>query len=304
MDTVFRSRNHTNLLYEIPKYCRCMAFITPSPDFKSSSNLTMEIIENYGMKDKKTLQVLVSMPSLTSVNPDTWKKILDVLITHGFSAMNVVDMAIRHPNLLKSSPQKLLQTWNTWAEILNQRSSARSLVMEHPVFLSLSKGDIISRCEQLRAVTGSYKFVANILSRCPQIMFQSLSELEQVTDYISTKMVVRNVAEYYNSTALGCTLEEVKTRHEFLVRCGKYVTPNLKQSEKVPTGNASLTEIFDTSEEEFATRIAGVTLEEFVVFQTMYEEELRQRAGDLEGSETDDTDYDTDSDSDLDSKNK
>lgn len=263
-----------------------------STQFISEKDLIFNIFRDYGVNSQTTLQKVAQMPVLSSGGPNEWNDLLKTLVSFGFSSTSVVDMVLKHPRLLKMTPEKLNFCYSTWSQCFHENKPVQDLLSTYPMFFSLSKTDIDYRFRQLRAVIGSSKSVAILLMKCPQIMYQSLEELEKVSDYISVKMVVRNAAEYYRSTALGCNLEEVKTRHVFLERCGKYKTPNLKQSENVPTNNPSLSEIYDTSDDDFAIKVAGVTLEEFIVFQTMFDKELKTFRNPDSDSDTDESDDD------------
>lgn len=263
-----------------------------SPQFVSENDLIFNVFRDYGVENKKTFLKVAQMPLLLSGGPCAWNDLLKTLVSFGFSPSSVVNMALKHPRLLKMTPEKLTSRWLDWVQCFHHNKTVEELLTTYPMFFSLNKNEVELRYRQLRAVIGSNKFVSILLMKCPQIMYQSVDELKNVSDYISMKMVVRNAGEYYKSTALGCTLEEVKTRHVFLERCGKYRTPNLKQSEKVPTNNPSLSEIYDTSEDEFAINIAGVTLEEFIVFQTLYDDEMKKSKGADSDSDSDESDDD------------
>ncbi|XP_034255226.1 transcription termination factor 4, mitochondrial-like [Thrips palmi] len=272
---------------------KCLLSNSPTASgFTSDNDSIVNVLKEYGIGNKKMFQKVAQMPVLSSGGPDTWNDLLKTLVPFGFSPAAVVEMALKHPRLLKMTPEKITNRWYSWVQCFHQNNLVEELLTTYPMFFSLTNFEVQQRCDQLRAVIGSNKFVAILLMKCPQIMYQSVDELKNVSDYISIKMVVRNAAEYYKSTALGCTLEEVKTRHVFLERCGKYKTPNLKQSDKVPTTNPSLSEIYDTPDDEFAIKIAGVTLEEFIVFQTMFDEEMKQAKSADSNSDSDESDDD------------
>lgn len=263
----------------------------PSSEFISDHDSVVTIFRKYGVDNKNLFQKVAKMPVLSSGGSHAWDDLLKTLVSFGFSSPSVISMALKHPRLLKMSSEKLTSRWVHWVQCFHNKKTAEELLSTYPMFFSLNKNEVELRYRQLRAVIGSNKFVALLLLKCPQIMYQSIDELKNVSDYISVTMVVRNAADYYKSSALGCTLEEIKTRHVFLERCGKYRTPNLKQSEKVPTNNPSLSDIYDTPEDEFAIKIAGVTLEEFIVFQTMFEKELKKDTTES-GSDSDSDDSD------------
>lgn len=265
---------------------------TSSSFDSTDTNQILEVIRKYGVTNDDTLRKVINLPLLSRGGPDAWHTLLDSMLKFGCSPTSVVYMALKYPKILKMPPERLQNAWTNWLGCFHQNDPVRNLIISYPMLLSLNKHEIDSKFSHLRAVIGSNKFVAALLMKSPQIMFQRLSDLQKVSDYISEEMIVRNAADYYKSVALGCTFEEILTRHIFLVRCGKYRTPDLKQNEKIPTGNPSLSEMYDTSEEEFATKIAGLTLEEFVVFQAMFETELKEKEDSSQETESDDSDSD------------
>jgi len=66
------------------------------------------------------------------------------------------------------------------------------------------------------------------------------------------------------------SLDEIIMRHEFLVKTGKYTTPDPKRPQ-FKMENPLLYKILDTNDKEFATQIAGVTKEEWLVYQRLHE---------------------------------
>lgn len=264
----------------------------PSGFDVSSSSLAVKTLQKYGIKNPKLLEKVNTTPGVSGVDPNAWKNVLTTFGNYGLSPPAVASIVIKNPKLLTLSQGRLSEAWRDWLNCCHENQFVRDLIMAHPELLNLGTEHIQCRYNHIKAIVGSHKFSMYVLLRCPQIMYTGLSDLEDVSDYISERMIVRNVAEYYKSTALGRSLHEIMTRHIFLERCGKYKTPNLKQSDKIPSSNPTLMDIYDTSAEDFATKFAGVTLEEFVVFQSLYDNECKNSRG---------TDVESDVDSDSDS---
>ncbi|VDM85571.1 unnamed protein product [Strongylus vulgaris] len=61
-------------------------------------------------------------------------------------------------------------------------------------------------------------------------------------------------------------LEEIMTRHEFLQKTGKYLTPDPKHPQK-KMENPRLHQILDSNDDHFATQVAGVTIEEWTIYR-------------------------------------
>ncbi|KAK3914603.1 Transcription termination factor 4, mitochondrial [Frankliniella fusca] len=264
--------------------------VSPCSNFNETANsITQNLIKSYGIKNENILQKVVDLPILSNSDPSEWRKVMEIFTFRGSSAIVSVQTIVKYPALLKLSSSRINRAWDDWVDCFQETEIVREMIEKQPIFLSISStADIRSRYEQLKHIVLSKKAVAQILITCPQIMFQSLTELHNVSDYLSEVMIVRNAAEYSKSTVLGCSLQEVMVRHEFLDKCGKYKPPNLKISESIPTGNATLSEIYDTTEEEFACKVAGVTLEEFVVFQSMFAKEWESRKTNSDETDSDD----------------
>lgn len=262
---------------------------TSSLEFETPSSVgAVKYLNEIGVKNPKLLKDIENIPVLSSGGPDAWKNVIISLEKFGVNIETVAKIVVRNPVLLQLTPQRISFAWTIWLDCCHERELVQSLITLYPEFLNLKRDHVHERFDHLKAVTGSTKFTVDVLKRSPQIMYRSMSELQKVSDYLSEVMVVRNASEYYKSAALGVTFKELATRHVFLERCGKYRTPKLKQSETIPTGNPTLTQIYDTTDKEFATKVAGLTLEEFVVFQSMFETEM----------DVEETDSDSGSDSD------
>ncbi|VDK36153.1 unnamed protein product [Gongylonema pulchrum] len=80
----------------------------------------------------------------------------------------------------------------------------------------------------------------------------------------------------------GCTklaslsLNELMDRHELLLKTGIYKTPDPRRPQ-LKSDNPKLKKIVDSNAEEFATRVAQITVEEWRLFQ-----ELQEKKRDLE----------------------
>ncbi|VDM50417.1 unnamed protein product [Toxocara canis] len=70
-------------------------------------------------------------------------------------------------------------------------------------------------------------------------------------------------------------LEEIMMRHEFLLKTGRYTTPDPKRPQ-FKMENPVLKRILDTPDANFATEVAGVTQEEWLIFKGLTEKISRQ----------------------------
>lgn len=79
--------------------------------------------------------------------------------------------------------------------------------------------------------------------------------------------------EASKSKVFSHSLDVIKCRHVFLNRLGLFKPKNPKVDPLLPSKNPKMTNIYDTSDKEFATKICGVTLEEFETFRELFKRE-------------------------------
>lgn len=83
------------------------------------------------------------------------------------------------------------------------------------------------------------------------------------------------------SKVFSHSLDVIKCRHVFLSRLGLFKPRSPKADPLEPSKNPKMTNIYDTSDREFAVKTCGVTLEEFETFQELYKRE-KHREEDFE----------------------
>ncbi|VDN21850.1 unnamed protein product [Gongylonema pulchrum] len=143
------------------------------------------------------------------------------------------------------------------------------------------------------------KAIGNVIRSCPALIFAEKSEqLAQNAENLFshfTKNQAEDKIEYIYCHMLmegedfaGCTklaslsLNELMDRHELLLKTGIYKTPDprrpqLKSVSSFNADNPKLKKIVDSNAEEFATRVAQITVEEWRLFQ-----ELQEKKRDVE----------------------
>ncbi|KAL3124075.1 hypothetical protein niasHT_004664 [Heterodera trifolii] len=111
-----------------------------------------------------------------------------------------------------------------------------------------------------------------LMVNSPQICLMSFEEIEEIYEYIYFHMGIEpgELAEskYWHTLEL----DQVMSRHEFLLKTGKYTYPDPKKPQ-LKKENPPARRIFDVDELEFATKVGCVSHEEWVIFQDMRKQE-------------------------------
>ncbi|CAE17889.2 Mitochondrial transcription termination factor family protein [Caenorhabditis elegans] len=115
----------------------------------------------------------------------------------------------------------------------------------------------------------SRKQAGHLISRCPQILLKPIEEIEEKYEYMFYQMGVEadDVAECIGWIDI-LTFDEIVDRHKFLLATGKFATPDAKRPQ-IRIENPKLQSILDSKEEDFAVKVARVTMEEWIVFKAL-----------------------------------
>lgn len=114
----------------------------------------------------------------------------------------------------------------------------------------------------------SRKQISSIVQKCPQSLLQNVDEVEAKYEYIYFQMCMEGSEFLECSRWAEITLDEIMARHEFLLKCGRYTTPD-KKNHQIRMENPSLHEILDSTDDHFACAVAAVTTEEWILYQSL-----------------------------------
>uniref|UniRef100_A0A0N5BAC5 mTERF domain-containing protein n=1 Tax=Strongyloides papillosus TaxID=174720 RepID=A0A0N5BAC5_STREA len=109
-----------------------------------------------------------------------------------------------------------------------------------------------------------------ILQNSPECLLRNFEELEEKYEYIYFIMRIEGDEFKMCKRWVDLPLDEIIKRHEFLLKCGRYVTPDPKRLQ-LQKENPPLYRILDTNPIIFATQVASVTHEEWVSYETLHE---------------------------------
>ncbi|XP_049517891.1 uncharacterized protein LOC119442153 [Dermacentor silvarum] len=152
---------------------------------------------------------------------------------------------------------------------------------EYPELLYLSPEAVEDRQKELFTVFPN-KDIVKLVETCPQAFVDDWDEIMEKVNYIAHGMVI-SPEHIISSAALGYSLLHIKTRHQFLLCCGKYRTPKPKE---VTTTNPPLDKIIGLPLRLYLN-ICGVTAEEYHVFEKLMKKEQEREADEDSDDELD-----------------
>uniref|UniRef100_A0A7I4XYC4 mTERF domain-containing protein 1, mitochondrial n=1 Tax=Haemonchus contortus TaxID=6289 RepID=A0A7I4XYC4_HAECO len=123
----------------------------------------------------------------------------------------------------------------------------------------------------------SRKELLAIVQAVPEVLLKNIDELEEKYEYIFFHMCIEGDEFKDCMNWATMSLEDIMDRHEFLLKTGRYTTPDPKHPQK-KMDNPRLWQILDSTDDNFAIQVGGVTREEWNVYKA-YSEQLSSRNG-------------------------
>lgn len=230
-------------------------------------------------------------------NPKAVRNVTQTFLKAGFTEENCAKIIDDYPNILCIRPKDLEVRLEIWTKCNFSRPQYYQLFVQCPELLEYDDENAIAkRFGQLLSVVATPKNVWRLLMASPNVLVDDASLILKKIDYVVRKMEA-DVTDLVKSGTLGLTLKTIQTRHVLLQRLGLYKKRNWKESELSTNKNPRLFRIMDSSDEEFAIKLCGISMKEFAAFCDLYERELDELAEDR----ADYDDLETDSDDDWDS---
>uniref|UniRef100_A0A915BQV5 MHD domain-containing protein n=2 Tax=Parascaris univalens TaxID=6257 RepID=A0A915BQV5_PARUN len=200
------------------------------------------IVDNCAMTFEDAVRMLtIYTDELLSVEAESVQRRLDVLLGCSLTAGHALGNAVRKcPAVLFASTPKSM-----------------SMIAE-------SLSSFFSRAQ-----------ISVMVANTPQILLGNIEELESKYEYIYFHMCIEGKEFGLCERWVDMSLEEIMMRHAFLLKTGTYTTPDPKRPQ-FKMENPSLQEILDVPDSNFATEVAGVTLEEWLIFRGLTDKVNRQ----------------------------
>uniref|UniRef100_L7LYC2 Putative mterf domain-containing protein 2 n=1 Tax=Rhipicephalus pulchellus TaxID=72859 RepID=L7LYC2_RHIPC len=203
------------------------------------------------------------------------------LIRQGFKNKHIVQIVTKAQRIveLHESLNDILCFWRT---MFRSESVFLETISEYPELLYLSPEAVKERQKQLFTVFPN-KDIVKLAETCPQAFIDDWDEIMQKVKYITQLMVI-SPEHIISSGALSYSLLHIKTRHQFMLCCGKYRTPKPKE---VTTTNPPLDKIIGLPLRLYLN-ICGVSEDEYGVFEAlMIREQEKEEAEDSDDDELD-----------------
>uniref|UniRef100_A0A131YNS6 mTERF domain-containing protein, mitochondrial n=1 Tax=Rhipicephalus appendiculatus TaxID=34631 RepID=A0A131YNS6_RHIAP len=203
------------------------------------------------------------------------------LIRQGFKNKHIVQIVTKAQRIveLHESLSDILCFWRT---MFRSESVFMETISEHPELLYLRPEAVEERQKQLFTVFPN-KDIIKLAETCPQAFIGDWDEIMEKVKYITQVMVI-SPEHIISSSALSYSLLHIKTRHQFMLCCGKYRTPKPKE---VTTTNPPLDKIIGLPLRLYLN-ICGVSADEYGVFERlMIREQEQEKAEDSDDDELD-----------------
>ncbi|KAH8353199.1 hypothetical protein KR084_009630 [Drosophila pseudotakahashii] len=217
-------------------------------------------------------------PTLSIFTPEIWRRAHQTFQNHGLETVNFLRIVTGNPAVLKRTPEKIINSLEIWRACQFGENLLHLLLTKYPELLDISDShQLLSHIGFLKSRVSTSKNVWKLLMNSPDLIAQPEEIVEEKLNFLIDVMRIE-VPEIVKSAALTLPFEEMRCRHEFLVRLGLFKPRPQKADPNEPTSNHKLYQITDTSEKSFATKICHVTLPEYEAFKELYAKELERKA--------------------------
>ncbi|XP_078266761.1 transcription termination factor 4, mitochondrial [Rhinoraja longicauda] len=221
------------------------------------------ILENLGLNPRSTFRVLERCPELFGAKEHQLQSRIDNLRKHGLGEGRLQRVVVYCPQILNLPAKQVNNTVRFFKD----------------------------KC----IFTGQQ--VTEILQTSPNVLFEKCEELEYKFQFVYFQMGIKQ-AEIVKSGIFRVSMEELRQRHIFLERLGRYQTPDKKGQTQII--NPKPKSIFTTTENYFLAKVAMSSWEEFDTFKKLLRrEEMEKELGNQEDRGTSASQSDSEEDEEL-----
>lgn len=230
----FVGRNRS--LYRKPQCVMQISFLKTNCSFLNNNNLNESFLE-IGLPENDLKEILGTYPEIEKINVLKARQCIDSLMKCQFGEDSLKKLLRRNPFVLHLESKKIEE-----------------------VFVNLS-------------AKFTKPLVYKIFFNSPEVFNDSVSQIMAKVNYLEERMFVSK-GQIANSGALSHPLDYIKLRHVFLERAGifKKVDQKLVPHEKHKI-NPNISDILNLSDDEFPVKLAGLSIQEFEVFQDIFNPE-------------------------------
>lgn len=210
-----------------------------------------------------------------------WTVLFDYLGQYDFKTSDLLEMVDSNPDILSVNRNSLHKCMSAWTNFRFDDKKLRQLLIAQPSCLLLNDKELLSRLPKLLAYVGNKQNrLLELISYSPNVLFDNWEHIETKLDYIMLHMEL-GPTQFVTTTVMSSTLFDIKCRHDFLVKLGMYKKRDPKSNvNQLSDNNPTLKKIIETSNKQFAVKVAGVTAEEFFVFKKLFKEQMHDDSED------------------------
>lgn len=238
---------------------------------KNVCNLAKQL----NIKDVELAKIVNKHQEKSQVHSESrWLVLFEYLSQYDFKTSELLDMVDSNPDILNINRQDLHKCMCAWTNFRFDDKKLRQLLIAQPSCLLLDDKQILSRIPKLLAYVGKkHNRLLEFISYSPNILFDSWKHLESKLDYLLLNMEL-GPTQFVTTSVMSSTIFDIKCRHDFLIKLGMYKKRDPKANLNQLINNPSLKKIIETTDKEFAIKVAGVTAEEFFVFKKLFKIQL------------------------------
>ncbi|XP_003218360.2 transcription termination factor 4, mitochondrial isoform X1 [Anolis carolinensis] len=206
--------------------------------------------------------------------PQIRLSVVSELLLLGLNTDSLLKALQKKPELLKMPANRLRDRADLLRKLGIQEEGLNHVAVHFPSIFTLPQKKIEALEHLLREkCLFTVEQVSKILQTCPDMLLEELSDVEYKFQFAYFRMGVKQ-REILNSGFFQASLTEIKNRVIFLERLGLYQTPDKKGQTLIV--NPKLKGIIRASENDFVTRIACSTMEEYEIFKKLLVREEEQ----------------------------
>ncbi|KAM9316465.1 transcription termination factor 4, mitochondrial [Gastrophryne carolinensis] len=198
----------------------------------------------------------------------------------GLSHKMIMGILEKKPELLRTTAKELRDKADTLRSLGLGEGSLQNSVFRCPSLLAIPRSRLTAaaQCLKTRCQFSSHQLL-KMLNTTPEALTLDPDQLEQLFQYVYFRMGGKQ-RDILSAGVFQSSLNEIKARHQFLERLGVFQPPN--KNGQCPPTNPKIKDVVQLSEEDFISRVACSSLEEFAVFRKILEREEQEHAEDAE----------------------
>ncbi|XP_070133770.1 uncharacterized protein [Drosophila bipectinata] len=157
-------------------------------------------------------------PTLSIYSPEIWRRAHETFQNHGLETVNFLRIVTGNPAVLKRTPDKIINSLEIWRACQFGEHLLHLLLTKYPELLDITEShQLLEHIAFLKSRVSTSKNVWKLLMNSPDLIAQPEESLEEKLNYIIDVMRIE-VPEIVKSAALTLPFEEIRCRHQFLVR--------------------------------------------------------------------------------------